>query len=65
MADDADITQERIDADRERALAARQRFEGESAFECDECGNEIPRGRREALPGIDVCVECAAVAERR
>jgi phage/conjugal plasmid C-4 type zinc finger TraR family protein len=31
---------------------------GESARECDDCGEPIPRRRREALPGVRTCVAC-------
>jgi len=31
---------------------------GESAEECDECGEAIPRRRRDALPGVRTCVAC-------
>lgn len=39
--------------------AARSRMpRGESAEYCEECGEEIPQKRREALPGVRTCVEC-------
>ena len=31
-----------------------------SASECDECGEPIPERRREAVPGVRLCVECAS-----
>ena len=31
---------------------------GESAEECDDCGEPIPPRRREALPGVRTCVAC-------
>ena len=31
---------------------------GESAEECDDCGEPIPKKRREALPGVRTCVAC-------
>ena len=31
----------------------------ESATECDECGDAIPERRREAVPGVRLCIECA------
>jgi len=31
---------------------------GESAEHCDECGDAIPQARREALPGVRLCVKC-------
>ncbi|WP_425098630.1 DksA/TraR family C4-type zinc finger protein [Tropicibacter sp. S64] len=33
---------------------------GESLPECAECGEEIPEARRVALPGVKLCVDCAA-----
>ena len=39
--------------------AARARMPtGESARWCDECGEEIPRKRRDAMPGVKTCVAC-------
>lgn len=32
--------------------------EGESQTHCAECGEEIPQARREALPGVRLCVAC-------
>lgn len=34
---------------------------GESAHYCqdDDCGEPIPEGRRQALKGVQFCVECA------
>ncbi len=31
---------------------------GDSARECDDCGEPIPKRRREALPGVRTCVAC-------
>lgn len=31
---------------------------GESARECSECGDLIPEGRRQALPGVQLCISC-------
>jgi phage/conjugal plasmid C-4 type zinc finger TraR family protein len=39
--------------------AARLRMpDGESAEECDDCGEPIPPKRRQALPGVRTCVAC-------
>ncbi len=65
MADDIDLATERTEFERNRAADLRQRYVGESAHECCECGNEIPELRRKALPGIQICVECATVREAR
>ena len=29
-----------------------------SAYECEECGEAIPLARREALPGVRLCISC-------
>jgi phage/conjugal plasmid C-4 type zinc finger TraR family protein len=31
---------------------------GESLSECEECGKEIPEARREAVPGVKLCINC-------
>lgn len=31
---------------------------GESLHECEECGNPIPQERREAVPGVRLCISC-------
>ena len=37
---------------------------GPSPTECDECGEPIPPRRREAVPGVRLCVECASGRDR-
>lgn len=37
---------------------------GASASHCDECGGEIPEGRRQALPGVRLCVGCQEELDR-
>ena len=46
---------------RARALAHR----GESAEECDDCGETIPRKRREAIAGVRTCIVCQAERDKR
>ena len=44
--------------------AARARMpRGESAEYCDECGEDIPEKRREALPGVRTCVACQSARD--
>lgn len=52
--------QDQIDASVEDAVErSRRRLpRGASLLECEECGAEIPAGRREALPGVRLCVAC-------
>ncbi len=38
---------------------------GESEAFCVECGEEIPEGRRRALPGVRTCVACQAARDKQ
>lgn len=40
-----------------------QRRSGPSAYRCEECGDAIPEGRRQAEPGTEHCVECKTTLE--
>lgn len=35
-----------------------------TSYECEDCGEEIPEGRREAAPGCTRCVRCQTEFER-
>lgn len=37
---------------------------GESALECDDCGEPIPKKRRDALPGVRTCIGCQAERDK-
>ena len=52
--------QDQIDASVEDAVERTRRRlpRGESLLECEECGAKIPALRREALPGVRLCVAC-------
>lgn len=52
--------QEQIDASVDDAVesARRKLPSGESLRRCEECGDEIPQARREALPGVRRCLAC-------
>ncbi|MGL4275677.1 MAG: TraR/DksA family transcriptional regulator, partial [Morganella morganii] len=32
---------------------------------CEECGDPIPQARREAIPGVQLCVNCQAEADKK
>ncbi len=62
-ADLAQASQERFERQAlERQLASLPT--GESAEECEECGEPIPEGSRRAVPGCTRCVRCQAAIER-
>ena len=58
--------QEQIDASVEDAVSrARSRLpRGESARECRECGEKIPEARRQAVPGVRLCIACQEASDR-
>lgn len=63
----ADITDTSSDYEQlmlQHLIDNRVQFVGESNFECDECGNEIPEPRR-ALGGVKFCIGCQQVIELR
>lgn len=37
--------------------------QGESRTHCEECGDPIPQGRRDAVPGVRLCVACQSEAD--
>ena len=54
--------QEQIDATIEDAIK-RARSElprGDSRTHCEECDREIPAARRNAVPGVRLCISCQA-----
>lgn len=38
--------------------------QGPSAMHCRECAQPIPEARREALPGVQLCVKCQEEADK-
>lgn len=36
-----------------------------SLSECAECGEPIPPARQRAVPGVQLCIDCAELADRR
>lgn len=58
--------QEQIDATVKDAIArARQQLaSGPGLTHCEECEAPIPAARRQAVPGVRLCVACQQAAER-
>ncbi len=54
--------QDQIDATVEDAInRARQQLpSGKSLQRCEECDAEIPEARRQAVPGVRLCIKCQA-----
>ena len=66
MADIADIANDNAQLLLDAQLASRKQGGGVVAAECDDCGDLIPEGRREALAGHGClrCIECQTLHEK-
>lgn len=72
MTDDIDRAQAREQQLRVDALRDQTRRAGlagktmaDSATECQDCGQPIPKARRWAVPGCTRCVRCQTIHEKR
>ena len=72
MTDVFDRATEIEEATREDALDRQRRRAGlsgkttdDSATVCSECEEPIPEARRQALPGVQTCVDCQSLIEAR
>lgn len=68
MADFADLGSARADQMLEEALEAQRRASARSNIDhvyCLDCDIAIPVKRREALPGVETCVDCQTLREPR
>jgi len=45
--------------------ARQERVKGVSAEHCQECGELIPIARRLALPGVQLCIQCQTVLDKK
>jgi phage/conjugal plasmid C-4 type zinc finger TraR family protein len=59
--------QDQIDATIEDAVnhARSQLPRGESLTHCEECAKAIPAARREAIPGVRLCIACQAEHDKK
>jgi len=46
-------------------LKARRTPVGESLTHCAECDEPIPEARRQAIPGVKLCVDCVAERDKQ
>lgn len=65
MADIADIANDYAERELQERLHGRVQYQGHSQKACNDCGCEIPLQRREAVPGVRLCIGCQEVEERR
>ena len=71
MTDQFDRATEIEEAQREDALQAQSRRAGfagktvaDSAEACQMCDEPVPQARREAVPGVQTCIDCQREIER-
>lgn len=60
--------QDQIEAsieDELKRMQARRAPTGESLTHCAECDEPIPEGRRRAIPGVKLCIDCQSERDRR
>ena len=59
--------QEQIDATIDDAVErARQNLpSGDSLTHCESCDAEIPEARRQAVPGVRLCINCQSAADEK
>lgn len=59
--------QDQIDASVEDAVqrARSQLPRGESRKDCEECGIAIPEARRQAVPGVRLCITCQSAQDEQ
>lgn len=65
-AGDGAVNQQIDDSIADAIQRARARLSsGPGLTHCAECGEEIPEPRRQAVPGVRLCVACQDEADRR
>lgn len=65
MSDITDKASELEEIERQAAISRIVRYSGESAQDCTDCGLAIASQRQLAVPGCQLCTECAGYAEAR
>jgi phage/conjugal plasmid C-4 type zinc finger TraR family protein len=46
-----------------KRMQARRTPEGESLTHCAQCDEPIPEGRRRAVPGVKLCIDCQSARD--
>lgn len=54
-----------IEDELKRMMHARRDPQGESLTHCAECEEPIPEGRRRAIPGVKLCIDCQSSRDAR
>ena len=49
----------------QRSIDNRVRYQGVSLTECEECGDDIPKARQDAVKGCRLCFDCQQRVDQR
>ncbi|PVE56314.1 TraR/DksA C4-type zinc finger protein [Rhizobium rhizogenes] len=61
-----DQAEQRAEQEREAKIAEASRaLLGPGSIQCEDCPNDIPQQRRQALPSATRCIDCQTRHERR
>lgn len=63
--DIVDIAQSLETFIRYTALESRKRYIGDSYLCCIDCNEHIPILRQQALPGVQLCIDCQQLVEKK
>lgn len=58
MADVADVADRFIEGELSARLSLVPKLQGAGRLECEECGEKIPKLRREKAPWATTCIDC-------
>ena len=67
MADEADMSQARMEKESELYQQQRQRLAAKKSVTeyCEECGDFIPQARQQVTGGTSLCITCAEAFEMK
>ena len=57
---EAEFLEDALQRQRRASASPRQ-----SAIECQRCGSAIPEARRQAVPGVQTCIDCQTTIEQQ
>jgi len=64
MADEIDLANIEIEREKERALSKIKQLQQQSGIiDCIDCGIEIPKARKEAVPSAKRCIDCQSLKD--
>lgn len=65
MRDSVDRANNLAQSEIDSLVAKRKVYTGKSALYCCQCNDPIPEARRDAIPGVSLCVDCQHEDELR